>query len=258
MTYITRSNLIVGEISRLKRASQENTTYELTFFGTTLDCETMNRSMESTILQLEIRLPDPAHQEMSWRIQHPEPNCVLKNNEGLGLFTGDASIVYRVAHHQDTPQYWPCLDKSRWMPDTSDSVPINFPGSGIHVIVPVTETVCRPRLVEYHVTISDAGGAQQISYVIKNEGSLPAYTALFDDFKGSFEQWTQLADAVVIYQDFAWNLNQSGTSFEGSLFEFPSMSNDTKPYTTESGTVVETCVLEAEPRGDALALTAAT
>ena len=63
---------------------------------------------------------------------------------------------------------------------------------------------------------------------------------------------------MVIYQDFAWNLNQSGTSFEGSLFEFPSMSNDTKPYTTESGTVVETCVLKAEPSGISQASNSAT
>ncbi|KAH8629832.1 hypothetical protein IG631_14409 [Alternaria alternata] len=192
MTYITRSNLIVGEISRLKWAIQENTTYELTFFGATLDCETMNKSMESTILQLESRSPDPPHQEMSWRIQHPEPDCVLENkgwNKGwLNHSFEDASIVYRVAHHQDTPQYWPCLDKNRWMPNISDSLPISFPGFGIHVIVPITETVCRPRLVEYYVTISDAGGAQQISYFIKDGVSIPAYTESFADFKGSFEQ----------------------------------------------------------------------
>jgi hypothetical protein len=124
---------------------------------------------------------------------------------------------------------------------------VDFPGSGIHLIVPITETVCRPKIVRYHITISHTGGAQHISYLTKDEKSIPAYTADFNDFNGSFEQWARLSDTVNIYQDFAWNLNQSGTEFLSRLFEYPNMSSETKPYATENGTIVETCVLESDP-----------
>jgi hypothetical protein len=123
---------------------------------------------------------------------------------------------------------------------------VDFPSSGIHIIVPTTETVCRPKIVEYHVTISDAEGAQHASWMIKENRSIPPYTRDFAGFNGSFEQWVQLSDAVAIYQDFAQNLNLSGTIWKSSKFEYPSISNDTEPYTAKNGTVVETCVLEAE------------
>jgi len=246
MDYIIRSNLIVGEISRLKQAIIGNTSYELSFLGTMLDCETTNRSMESNILQLRPSEPPMHHPEMVWWMLHPELSCDLRNYMGSDLFPGDTSITYRVGHYEENPQYWPCLDKDRWS-STIGMDYVNFPGSGIHVVVPITETVCRPRIVRYHVTISHTGGAQQVSYVIRDEESVPEYVTHFDGFNGSFEQWSQLSDTISIYQDYARNLNQSGTTFEGSQFEYPSMSNNTKPYTTENGTVVETCVLEAQP-----------
>jgi len=251
MSYIIDSNLIVGEISRLKQPGRENTSYELNFLGTILDCETTNRSMETTISQFGYRYPPAHHPDMIWRMQHPERSCELRNYEWSDLFPGNTSITYRVGHYEEKPQYWPCLDKDKWEPTIDDSLPMytqnfNFSGSGIHVIVPITETVCQPRIVRYHVTISHAGGAQHISYVIGDEEPVPEYTRDFDSFNGSFEQWSQLSDTIFIYQEFAWNLNQSGSEFMGSNFEYTSMSKDTKPYTTENGTVVETCVLEAE------------
>ena len=245
MDYITRSNLIVGEIPRLKQSSKENSSYELDFWGTTLDCETTNRSMESTVLQLRSLNYD--HPEMIWRVEHSEPDCVLRNNIGYDSFPENTSITLRVAHHQDTPQYWPCLDKSKWQPTIDDAQAIDFPGSGIHLVVPISETVCRPRVLKYHVTISHAGGAQHISWILKAEEFVPDYNSSFDSFNGTFEQWLQLSDAMLIYQNFARDFNQSGMTFESSNFGYPIMSSDTKPYTTEDGTVVETCVLDAKP-----------
>jgi hypothetical protein len=135
------------------------------------------------------------------------------------------------------------------MPTVNDSLPIygqdvSFPGSGIYVIVPIAETVCVPKIDKYHVTISNAGGLQQVSYVIEDDKSIPAYTRDFGNFSGIFEQWAQLSDAVAIYDDFAAKFSRTRTPFAYTEFRYPSMPNETKPYTTEDGTVIETCVLE--------------
>ncbi|KAI4644522.1 hypothetical protein J4E93_006427 [Alternaria ventricosa] len=189
---------------------------------------------------------------MTWQMQHSEADCELRNDIWSDPFPGNASITFRVAHHQDTPQYWPCLDKTKWHPTINGSLPepgqdLDFPGSGIHVIVPVTETVCRPRILKYYVTISHAGGTQHVSWAVKDEEFVPEYTSKFESFNGTFERWLQLSDAVDICQNFARDFNQSGTTFQAINFEYPNMSSGTKPYTTENGSVVETCVLEAEP-----------
>jgi len=252
MDYIIRSNLIVGEISRLKQSSRENTSYELNFLGTTLDCETTNRTMESTITQIGLNEFPSDHPEMVWQIEHSEPSCELRSHGSSGDFPGDKSITHRVGHYEEKPRYWPCLDKDSWKPIMDESLPalgqnFSFPGSGIHVIVPITETVCQPRIVRYYVTISHAGGAQHISYVIGDEESVPEYETNFDSFNGSFEQWSQLSDTILIYQYYAQNLDQSGITARGIIFEYPSMSNNSKSYTTRDGKVVETCVLDGEP-----------
>jgi len=218
----------------------ENSSYGLDFWGTTLICETTNRSKEITALQTNDT--DPPYVG----IQHSEPSCALMNYVGSNLFPGTTSIIYRVDdYEQERLQYWPCVNKDRWNP-TTDIEDIDFLGPGIHVIVPTTETVCKPRIVRYHVTISHAGGAQRISYVIGDEEPVPEYATRFDSFNGSFEQWLQLSDTISIYKEFARSLHQSGVEFSASYYDFSSMSNDGKPYTTENGTVVETCVLETD------------
>jgi hypothetical protein len=143
------------------------------------------------------------------------------------------------------------------MPTPNDSISlssqyVDLPAPGIHVLVSITETVCQPKIVKYHVTISDAPGAHHVSYIFKDDESVPAYIQQFDftsvpadieRFKGSFERWTQLSDAFMIYQDFTGNLTRSGTAFASTEFECPSMSNETKPYVTPDWTTVETCLL---------------
>jgi len=252
MQYLTRSNLIVGEISRLSQASQENTSYELEFLGTTLDCETTNRTMESTISHLKFWGPSTSHPEMMvWQIQHPEHPCELSPYFSSNV-SGNTSITYRVASYQDMPRYWPCLDKNTWVPTLDEPLAqhtqdVEFPGSGMHIIVPITETVCHPKMVKYHVTIAHPGGGQHVSYSVEDQQFMPAHTSKFKDFNGSFELWAQLSDGVQIYEDFAQIFHQFSTDFRAIEFEFPSMSNETKPYTTENGTVVETCILESKP-----------
>ncbi|RII07024.1 hypothetical protein CUC08_Gglean007992 [Alternaria sp. MG1] len=192
--FAARSNLIVGEMSRLQQASKENLSYELEFFGTPLDCQTVNRSVESIILQSGGISNSRNVSERIWNIEYPEPDCVLKYNEESVRFSGNTSIIYRQAHYPDTPQYWPCLDG--WMPhindsetDVTESESINFPDSGIHVIVPVTDTVCHPKIVRYHVTISNLGEPQHVSFSIEDVVPVPAYNTSFDDFTGgTFEQ----------------------------------------------------------------------
>ncbi|CAN9374451.1 unnamed protein product [Alternaria alternata] len=249
MEYITRSNLIVGEISRLKPPSKENTSYGLSFFGTTLECETTNSSMESTILQLNYL--------GGWMVHYPEPDCTLKNSiwslptSVFDEYVGDDSITYRLAHYkygEDVAQYWPCLDTEFTLGDPPSYLDdgVDLPGAGIHVIIPTTETVCRPKIVKHHVNITHAGGAQHVSHTIEEDIYIPPYTPRFDGFNGSFEQWAQLSDALMIYRDFARNLNQSGINFIRSDFIDNSMSNETTPHTNENGTVVETCVLKVD------------
>jgi hypothetical protein len=257
MEYITRSNLIVGEISRLQKASSGNTSYELEFFGPTLDCETTNRSMETIILQVGSNFDpsDDSQEEILWRIDYPEPTCLLNASPSYDRYRRYSVISHRVAHHHGTLQYWPCLDKDQSMPTPLSSQDVDLPVPGIQVIVPMTETVCQPKIVKYHVTISDAPGAQNISHVFKDDEYIPEYVREFyfapvpeygQEFNGSFEQWTQFSDAIMIYEDFVGNLNRSGTTFPSFEFEYPSMSNETKPYEKPDGTVVETCVLEGK------------
>jgi hypothetical protein len=196
MQYITRSNLIVGELSRLRQASKENASYELTFFGTTLDCETTDRSIEGTVTQMTLNYRSSDLGGVWW-IDYPEPNCTFytkqwsKSSWTSGMFEsfpGDASITYHIANYTDPPRYWPCLDKNRWMPTLNESLPmahqeVRLPGSGIHFTVPATVTKCLPKIVEYHVTISNTGGAQLVSFVIKDDESIPTYTANFADLR---------------------------------------------------------------------------
>ena len=221
--------------------------------------------MESTILQFsDGGHPSHRYPEMIWRIKHPESSCglILGYSQRIpqGTFHPNGLFVYRVSHYEEKLQYWPCLDKDKWKPIMDDSLAeleqnlqnlqnFSFPGSGMHIIVPTTETVCRPRIVRYRVTISHAGGAQHISYMMEDQESVPEYTKYFGNFSGSFEQWSQLSDAMLIHQNFALNFNQPGSTAMISSFEYPSMSNETKPYTTRNGTVVETCVLDAESWG---------
>jgi len=204
--------------------------------------------MESTILQTSCFEGGTACQ-----IDYSEPNCELRNEIGSEQFPVNTSITLRAAYYQDTPQYWPCLDKSKLDPTVSKSLAlgqqIDFPDSGIHIIVPISETVCRPRMVKYYVTISHTGGSQNVSFTMGDEKFVPDYTREFRSFNGTFERWSQLSDAMLIYQHFAMGLNQSGYTFEASTFDYPSMLIGAKPYTTENGTVVETCVLEAVPMG---------
>lgn len=250
---IARSNLIVGEISRLEQASKENSSYELDFFGTTLDCETTNHSMESTILQ--IKTSNFYREEYGWEIKYPEPTVILKNEMMLyNLSLENSSITYRLSHVQDTPQYWPCLDRNTWMPRIDDTIDdlgwikdqwFDFPGSGIHVIVPVTETVCHPKIVKYRATISNVGGAQHVSFATKDE-AIPLFSEYFADSNGTIDEWIQLSDAITTYQSFAFNLNRTGTHYETQVFPYPSMSEEMELYTTENDTVVETCVLEGK------------
>jgi hypothetical protein len=133
------------------------------------------------------------------------------------------------------------------MPTFNESLPmadqvVGLPDSGIRFIVPETVTECLPKIVEYHVTISSAGGTQLVSVVTKEDKLIPTYTKHLVDFKVTFEQWAQLSDAVSIYEDFAKNLDHPGMLWKTS-FPYPNMSNETKPYKTNNGTTVETCVL---------------
>jgi len=143
-------------------------------------------------------------------------------------------------------QYYPCLgsriQNSTIAVDSSTGY-IELPATGIHVLIPVIETICHPTLTKYAVIISHTGGAQHVTHSFKDGGLIPAYTSTSNDFNGSFELFSQLSDAVALYADFASNLNRSNRSPLSAGFFFPNSSELPRPYHLGNGVLVESCGL---------------
>jgi hypothetical protein len=73
--------------------------------------------------------------------------------------------------------------------------------------------------------------------------SILGYTSDFDNFKGSFEDFTRFSDALTLYIDVAANLNDSCMSVQTEVFKYPVDYEISTPYTLDSGSVVQTCLL---------------
>ncbi|KAH7406408.1 hypothetical protein DE146DRAFT_647407 [Phaeosphaeria sp. MPI-PUGE-AT-0046c] len=94
----------------------------------------------------------------------------------------------------------------------------------------------------YHVDVSHVGEAQHISYTLEHVDSLPEYSTNFTDFKGSFEQWMQLSDAISVYVDFANNLNRSRSLLlSDSTTEIYKYSKLGDSYGLPNGSIIQTC-----------------
>ncbi|KAJ4381405.1 hypothetical protein N0V86_003756 [Didymella sp. IMI 355093] len=126
------------------------------------------------------------------------------------------------------------------------SIKKNLPEAGINVLIPVTETVCRPEISRYSVNITHhSGGIQAVSHtVVVPEDSVPAYHGEFVNFDGSFEQWVQFSDALTVYSEFAYTLDKSIQLNGTQNFHYDVPSEKGGPYILSNGTSVDTCLLK--------------
>jgi hypothetical protein len=246
--YITRSSLISGDLARLNHPSGENSSYNLEFWGTTLDCVTKDRSIEKLVSQSDV-VSGEERFEVSpnfWQVPKLLVSELRSKNDPYFWFA-NTTITYRTTQFEDAYRYYPCLtdrDRKLKLADDKSSGYLSVPEAGLYFFIPTKETICHPKLMRYNVEIAHKGGSQEISYSITDPGSIPAYTSIFNDFKGSFDLFVRLSDAVALYTDFAKNLNSSFTSYKSGYFRYPEDPESRQPYTLENGTVVETCMLE--------------
>jgi hypothetical protein len=261
-------NLMSGEIADLDQPAEGNSSYDLSFWGTTLDCETSNYTMDRVYVQSDIGDGgDPYLYGQKWTILHfdsvanlathrtlPPIDSVSMNaySEGNKTYYKDTmdavSIVYRdtrntVGMEHDYP-YYPCMwGTNKTLIIDPPTEYIRLPDGGIHVFMPVHESICHAKMARYSVTVSHKAGRQNVTYSITDDVSIPSYTPLFDEFHGSFEQWLQLSDALTIYDDFAMNFNKSFKVSEKMSFYYPESSEGPKSYIAENGTTVDTCTM---------------
>jgi hypothetical protein len=245
LQYITGSSLITGEIAGLDHPSSENSSYSLELWGTILDCETKNRSMRKLIADSD----DPSGVMIKpnvWIVPTYSISGSRSSNDPKFVLT-NTTITYRIAKEVSHFQYYPCMGASinnaaEFRANVA-SGSISLPATGIHVLIPYTETICRPRIVKYKVVVTHAGGFQNVSYSTIDGGPVPEYSANYHSFNGSFEQFVQFSDAIAVHTEFATNLNVSLSSVDEWELQYPNASETAEAYTLDDGFVVQTCLL---------------
>jgi hypothetical protein len=229
---------MIGELSRLDPPTGQNSSYSLEFWGTTLDCVTKNRVLERPVVTSNTSDRGSA----DWTVSQLVTEGLSSPIDGDFLIR-NATITHRQLGRVDTYQYYPCSvgPIGDLILDNSSSPPLL---SEIRVLVPIVETTCHPKLARYIVVISHGGGTQNVTYSIKDGGSVPDYTSKFKDFHGTFEQFVQFSDAITLYRDFASNLNKSQTYTPGKTFASPEEQQTAQTRVLDNGTVVQTCSLQ--------------
>jgi hypothetical protein len=263
--YITRMNLMSGEIANLDQPAEGNSSYDLSFWGTTLDCETSDYTMDRVYVQSDIGdSENPNLHGQKWTILHFDSLANLATHRdslpidsvSMNATSGDnyknpignVSMVYRENRNtfgkEHVYPYYPCMwGTNKTLGIDPPTEYIRLPDGGIHVFMPVHESICHAKIVRYSVTVSHTAGKQNVTYSITDDENIPSYTPFFDEFHGSFEQWVQLSDALTIYDDFAMNFNKSYKASEKMSFYYPESSEGPKPYTAENGTTIDTCTM---------------
>jgi hypothetical protein len=255
--YITRSTAMSGEIARLDQPAEGNVSYALEFWGTSLRCQTVNRTVETTFRAADVKWAKSG--SGGWEV----PNLVwfsgVRRSMDEHLILENTTITHRLVKQslRGPTRYYPCLATTN---ETSiDGVQqeqliihsngstsyIDLPEAGIHVLVPVTETVCHPKISRYSVNITHhSGGIQAVSHTVASEDSVPAYHREFVNFDGSFEQWVQFSDALTVYSEFAYTLDKSIQLNGTQNFHYDAPSENGGPYILSNGTSVDTCLLQ--------------
>jgi hypothetical protein len=252
LKYITRLSLMSRELATLALSTGENASYTTQFWGVALECHVSNRTLELTVNPADIYVPDSRSlPDRGWWVRNFISPCQLWFDTSYSVFGEPETrkLRYQVSHYERTYQYFPCVDTANGalVSDQSHGH-VNFPQTGVRILINITETVCRPRLTRYTLSVSSTGGIQHISYVLDNEEPEPAYSKDFGNFSGSYEQWVQFSDAMSVYYEFAANFNRTPSVNE--LMTFNHTERPTIPtfYTTSNGTRVETCLINRAPR----------
>jgi hypothetical protein len=244
--YVARSSLMSGAIASLSQPGGPNSSYVLKFWGTTLECETHSRTGVRTFYGPDVGgTYAPDLRDAAWGIQNFVSNAVLMTNvRSLEMF-GKTTIIYRTSEYLREYRYYPCLDNANRTSSEERKVGhIALPRTGIHFLVPFTDTVCHPVLKRYSVTVSSDTFGQHISSSFDDDEYIPAYTSDFKSFNGSYELWVHFSDALSIYNEFAASLNVSFNKQRKSKFPYDSASTRSAAYTLRNGTIVETCTLQ--------------
>ncbi|KAJ8117316.1 hypothetical protein OPT61_g1458 [Boeremia exigua] len=231
LNYISRLSLMSGTLTSSVLPIGENASYSTHFWGTTLECQVLNRTIEKTTT--------PNYTQYSggsvWVARDFSSGCRLWSSNPWDFSIEDTALIYRITQSSDTFHYYPCTDG------------FSLPETGIQFLVNVTDTVCRPRLTRYALNVSYYGGAQHILYDLDSEQSIPAYSSRFKNFNGTYEQWVHFSDAMAVYYDFASNFNRSLVVDEPTIFNTTDVSPIPTLHTASNGTIVETCLIYRSP-----------
>ncbi|KAJ8118794.1 hypothetical protein OPT61_g273 [Boeremia exigua] len=206
---LTRSRLILGDIASLARPNGENSSYLLQFLSTTLECHSLNRTVEKIFSQDDFHSSRSRDQREELSVRNFSSLSELWSNADYDSMLEDPSITYR---------------KPR--------------GTGPERLYP-------PKPTQYSLNVTFAGGQQHISYNLSDKEPFPPYSVAFENFTGSYEQWVHLSDAMSIYFEFAANLNRSTISDSNEAFDPTNMTERSTSYSTSNGTAVDLCLLNS-------------
>jgi hypothetical protein len=218
----------------------------MNFWGTNLDCETKNRTIESTFRSSDMwSFREFPYKTGEYGIRNFVSNVGLMIDlPSLEIF-GNTNITYSTSEDIRTYRYYPCLGYDSQTPAYKfprKGGRIDLPETDIHLLVPVTETVCHPVLKRYSVIVSSDTFGQHISSSFDDDEYIPAYTFDFKSFNGSYELWVHFSDALSVYKEFAVNLNASYVKERVSTFDY--VASRSTAYTLSNGTTVESCTLK--------------
>jgi hypothetical protein len=242
LDYIAGESLVSGEIARLHHPGGTNSSYALSIWGMILECETKNRTSLTSLRSADLDRSEDI--SFDWENIFPVFNSTLRSNFAIdrasqGPRTSpnttrlqDATITLRFPQKgkEDKYNYFPCLRNG------SQSI--------IQLVVPIVETVCRPKVARYNVRVSYAGNIQDVSYSLAVNSSSPGYDTNYNGFNGSFEQFVHLSDAATMYDRFAALFNQADDIRKDMRFATPNYKESSTPYKLDNGTIVDTCLLE--------------
>lgn len=241
-----------GTIARLFQptGSGTNSSYALSFWGTTLHCETRNRTLEKMFNASDVTLASDTGFgiENTWLLPNFTSSCRLMTDVQSLQVSGITNIIYRTFNNSGVVRYYPCLDNADQIPaDKQELGIIDIPDPGITVLIPVTETVCHPELRRYSINVTSDAFGQHVSSSYDDDEYIPVYASDFKSFNGSYELWVHFSDALSIYNEFAANLNRSYVTEDIVAFDYDVLSNRMTAHTLDNDTIVETCTLS--PRG---------
>jgi hypothetical protein len=142
-------------------------------------------------------------------------------------------------------RYYPCYDLegfgSQFLQNPEENI---SQAPEINIIEPLIITTCTPRVVRYYITIAHAGGNQEISYQMRDEGSNLEYHRNFDVFDGDdLDEWTKLSDTAILYDVFRKTLSVGSSIFAD--IDISDIGTPMGHYKLPNGTVVETCEIES-------------